>query len=142
MRTTFRLLALGIAVLALVLFVVDQHSERRREGQQLTPAEQQAAMLARAKALEAKARRNLKEHADGRHCLDPKTGALPGIYAYVKAQLSDPASFEPLASEITPANLHGEHLLQLTYRAARSDGGTYQRSETFVVENADCSFER
>jgi hypothetical protein len=142
MRLTFRLLALAIAVLAMALFVVERGNVRRHEDQRLSPAAQKAALLSRAKALEEKARRNLKEHADGRHCLDPRTGALPGIYAYVKDRMSDPASFVPLGSEITPANLHGEHLLTLSYRAARSNGGAYQRSETFVVQNSDCSFER
>jgi hypothetical protein len=142
MRITFRLLALAIVVLAAVLIVVDRANVRRHEEQRLSAAEQEADTLARANALEEQARRSLAERADGRHCLDPESGALPGIYAYVRRHLAKPASFVPLSSEITPANNNGDHLLTLTYRAGRSDGGTYQRSETFLVQNASCSFER
>jgi hypothetical protein len=142
MRKTFRLILLAIAILAAVLIVVDRANTRRNIEVQRSAAEQEAATIARARAMEDKARRTLAEHRDGQHCLDPRTGALPGIYVFVKDRLSDPASFVPLASEITPANPHGEHLLKLTYRANRPSGGTYERSETFVVQNADCSFER
>jgi hypothetical protein len=143
MRITYRLILLAMAVLAIVLIVVERSNTRRHAQEQLSAAEQEAAALARAQALEETARRNLAVHLDGRHCLDPKSGALPGIYAYVKSQLSEPDSFEPLTSEISPTTrIHGTHLLKLTYRAARTSGDTYQRTETFVVQNADCLFER
>jgi len=142
MRITFRLILVAIVVLAVGLWAVDRSNRQRHDETSLSAKEHEAAMLARARQLEAQAKRNLREHRDGHHCLDPKTGALPGIYAYVQARLSDPASFVPVATEITPASPGGQHLLQLTYRAARADGGTFQRSETFVVQNSNCSFER
>jgi Flp pilus assembly protein TadG len=143
MRQIFRLLILAIAILAVVLIVVERGNVRRQTEQRISPVQQEAATLARAAALEARARRNLAENLDGRHCLDPETGALPGIYAYVRRQLADPDTFRPVASEITPTTpLQGSHLLKLTYRAERKPGEDYQRTETFVVQNADCSFER
>jgi hypothetical protein len=142
MRLTFRLIVLFLVVLGAWLYIADRNAYRRQDQPQLGAAESEAAILANARALEAKAKRTLAEHADGRHCLDPRTGMHPGVVGWVKAHLADPASFEPVASEMTPANNHGQHLLKLTYRARRANGSPYQLGETFVVENSDCSFER
>jgi len=142
MRLTFRLIVVFLVALGVWLYIVDSDAYRRQPSAPASVAEHEAATLAAVRALEDKARRNLAEHADGRHCLDPKTGMHPGVIAWVKARLADPASLQPVATEMTPANNHGQHLLKLTYRARRADGGDYQASETFVVENSDCSFER
>ena len=142
MRRTFRLILVFLVVLGVWLYIADRDAYRRHEKVPATAAEKEAATLAAARELEAKAKRNLVEHADGGHCLDRQTGTHPGVVGWVRAHLADPASFQAIATEMTPANNHGQHLLKLTYRARRADGGDYQTSETFVVENSDCSFER
>ncbi len=142
MRRTFRLIVLFLVALGVGLYIADRSAYRRQPHAAVSQAERDQATLDAAHALEAKAKRTLAEHGDGRHCLDPRTGTHPGVVAWVKARLADPASFEPVATEMTPANPHGQHLLKLTYRAQRADGSPYQVSETFVVENSDCSFER
>jgi hypothetical protein len=141
MRLTFRLIVLALLALGVWLYFVDRASEQRQPNLPAGPASE-AATIARAKALEAQAKRTLAEHPDGRHCLDPRSGMHPGLVAWVRRRLADPASLEPLATEMTPANNHGQHLLKFTYKARRGDGSPYQLSETFVVENSDCSFER
>lgn len=142
MRLTYRLIVLFLVVLGIALVLIDRSADRSQSTAPMSKAESEAAMLANAQALEAKAKRTLAEHPDGRHCLDPRSGSHPGVVGWVKAHLTDPPSFEPVTTEMTPANRHGQHLLKLTYKARRANGSPYQLSETFVVENSDCSFER
>jgi hypothetical protein len=142
MRILFRLIVVAIVALGVALLLVDRGRYGGDSHRELSPAERDAKAVEAAHRLEAEAKRNLVEHADGRHCLNPATGTHTGIVAFVTAKLHDPASFEHLGTEITPVNLKGQHLLKMRYRARNESGGTYEASETFVVQNSDCSYER
>jgi hypothetical protein len=142
MRLVYRLIVLVMVLGGMGLVVIDRARQAEQPGFELTPAEQERRAIAAAKSLEDRARRNLAEHPDGRHCLDPRTGTHPGVIAFTRAKLHEPASFEHVATEIAPVNINGLHLLRLQYRARNQAGGTYDMSEQFVVQNSDCSFER
>ena len=142
MRLAFRLIVLLIVLGGIALLLVDRSRYGGTAEPEASQPERDLQAVASAKALEERARRNLVEHPDGRHCLDPATGMHPGVTAYARARVRDPASFEHVATELAPVNLDGQHLLNLTYRTRSQNGGTRQVSETFVMQNSDCSFER
>ena len=142
MRLAFRLIVLLVVLGGIALFWIDRDRYGGTVDPKASQPERERQAVAAAKALEERARRNLVEHPDGRHCLDPATGMHPAVTAYARARVRDPASFEHVATELAPVNLQGQHLLKLTYRTRSENGGPRQMSETFVMQNSDCSFER
>ena len=142
MRLVYRLIVLAIVFVGVTLILIDRNQHAHEPAPERNKAEREREAIAAARALEDRARRNLAEHPDGRHCLDPRSGTHDGVIAFTRAKLQDPASFEHVSTVLAPVNMDGQHLLTMRYRARNAAGRFYDMSERFVVQNSDCSFER
>ncbi len=136
-----KMLMIGLSILGLlVLGAAFWGMSELQRYERMSPQERAAEQARHEAHQREEARRNLTEHADGRHCVSRSTGQHADFVAYFREQLREPDSFEHIHTIIDPVDRRGQHHLMMRYRARNGFGGMNVGTIRAEIANSDCSF--
>ena len=131
------LAAIGLALIGATVWAMNDLNRYNA----MSPEEKAAEAGRNEEAKAEKARRNLVEHRDGKHCLS-LTGRSHDAEEQVVASLRDPESYRHDRTTIFPVDDKGAHRLTITYGAKNGFGGMNRAAAHFTVQNSDCAVSR